>query len=235
MTSYNRRGHYRRRPNGQRVWVSSHTVSRSIGQGYSLGITSSISPPAQRTIYPAGFIPTTRLPRSIGLVRPNAVCAVCGAHVYFYANEFGSRVYFDEMGPPWPKHPCTDSGQPLSANGTRRNTSKAPVLYPDDVGRRKLADSPSGTASRAFTVEGSWLNERGTLLHLQRVYRKATAEAWITPKGISLEVGQLVFVDGGYLSYLDPQTVDVVRVEVSFQPPTRKESFFKRLRARLDR
>jgi hypothetical protein len=34
---------------------------------------------------------------------------VCGAQVFFYSNEFGSRVYFDELGPPWPKHPCTDN------------------------------------------------------------------------------------------------------------------------------
>ena len=28
--------------------------------------------------------------------------------MYFYANEHGSRVFFDHLGPPWPKHPCTD-------------------------------------------------------------------------------------------------------------------------------
>lgn len=30
--------------------------------------------------------------------------------MFFYSNEFGSRVYFDDLGPPWPKHPCTDTG-----------------------------------------------------------------------------------------------------------------------------
>lgn len=24
-------------------------------------------------------------------------------------SEYGGRVYFDELGPPWPKHPCTDT------------------------------------------------------------------------------------------------------------------------------
>jgi hypothetical protein len=42
-------------------------------------------------------------------VNPNAICPVCGTGVYFYANRFGSRVFFDELGPPWPKHPCTDN------------------------------------------------------------------------------------------------------------------------------
>ncbi|RQH12679.1 hypothetical protein [Bradyrhizobium sp. RP6] len=41
-------------------------------------------------------------------VNPNARCPVCNAGVYFYANEHGSRVFFDHLGPPWPKHPCTD-------------------------------------------------------------------------------------------------------------------------------
>lgn len=42
-------------------------------------------------------------------VNPNARCPVCFEPVFFYANEFGSRVYFDDLGPPWPKHPCTDN------------------------------------------------------------------------------------------------------------------------------
>lgn len=41
-------------------------------------------------------------------VTPNAKCPVCKAPVYFYANSHGSRVFFDDLGPPWPKHPCTD-------------------------------------------------------------------------------------------------------------------------------
>lgn len=41
---------------------------------------------------------------------PNAHCPVCGAPVFFYESEYGGRVFFDELGPPWPKHPCTDHG-----------------------------------------------------------------------------------------------------------------------------
>lgn len=44
---------------------------------------------------------------------PNASCPVCGASVFFYQSPNGGRVFFDELGPPWPKHPCTDnSSQP---------------------------------------------------------------------------------------------------------------------------
>ena len=42
-------------------------------------------------------------------INPNARCPVCGASVYFYQSPYGGRVFFDELGPPWPKHPCTDN------------------------------------------------------------------------------------------------------------------------------
>jgi hypothetical protein len=42
-------------------------------------------------------------------VNPNARCPVCGSSVYFYQSPYGGRVFFDELGPPWPKHPCTDN------------------------------------------------------------------------------------------------------------------------------
>lgn len=39
---------------------------------------------------------------------PNARCPVCSASVFFYKSDAGGRVFFDELGPPWPKHGCTD-------------------------------------------------------------------------------------------------------------------------------
>lgn len=53
-------------------------------------------------------------------VNPNASCPVCGQTVYFYANNFGSRVYFDELGPPWTKHPCTDNRRPAPSETSVR-------------------------------------------------------------------------------------------------------------------
>lgn len=38
---------------------------------------------------------------------PNAICPICGASVFFYQSPYGGRVFFDELQPPWPKHPCT--------------------------------------------------------------------------------------------------------------------------------
>lgn len=39
---------------------------------------------------------------------PNATCPTCRAKVFYYKSPFGGKVYFDYMGPPWPKHPCMD-------------------------------------------------------------------------------------------------------------------------------
>jgi hypothetical protein len=40
--------------------------------------------------------------------------------VFFYQSPYGGRVFFDELGPPWPKHPCTDNvkkvAEPKSIN-----------------------------------------------------------------------------------------------------------------------
>jgi hypothetical protein len=56
-------------------------------------------------------------------VNPNARCPVCNAGIFFYANEHGSRVFFNHLGPPWEKHGCTDIPReyvPKSRLPTRR-------------------------------------------------------------------------------------------------------------------
>jgi len=45
---------------------------------------------------------------------PNAKCPVCDAPVFFYQSPHGGRVFFDELGPPWSKHPCTDNPAAVS-------------------------------------------------------------------------------------------------------------------------
>lgn len=49
-----------------------------------------------------------------GFTNPNAKCPVCGCAVFFYSSQFGGRVFFDELGPPWTKHPCTDTGRTVT-------------------------------------------------------------------------------------------------------------------------
>ena len=44
-------------------------------------------------------------------INPNARCPVCDARVYFYQSPYGGKVFFDQLGPPWPKHGCTTSSK----------------------------------------------------------------------------------------------------------------------------
>lgn len=58
-------------------------------------------------------------------VNPNARCPVCGKAVYFYQSPYGGRVFFDDLGPPWPKHPCTsDEYSPLTFISGERTRPK---------------------------------------------------------------------------------------------------------------
>lgn len=52
----------------------------------------------------------------VSYVNPNAHCPVCGERVFYYQSPNGGRVFFDNLGWPWPKHPCTDN--PRSQSGT---------------------------------------------------------------------------------------------------------------------
>lgn len=92
----------------------------------------------------AGYHPKTRakpkgwFQSAEAFTDPNALCPVCGASVFYYQNSSGSRVFFDDLGWPWPKHPCTDNQASQTGKikrrkrkGQKRNTSpgNAASLY----------------------------------------------------------------------------------------------------------
>lgn len=84
------------------------------GGGYAAPTQST---PTTRTTWTfVGHVSTS--PTSFAsYVNPNARCPVCGASVFFYQSSAGGRVFFDELGPPWPKHPCTDTQSFWSRSG----------------------------------------------------------------------------------------------------------------------
>jgi hypothetical protein len=57
-------------------------------------------------------------------VNPNAHCPVCNKIVYFYQSPYGGRVYFDDLGWPWPKHGCTDNPR-AQADTVKRVSEKS--------------------------------------------------------------------------------------------------------------
>lgn len=84
---------------------------------------------------------------------PNATCPVCGASVFFWRNRAGSKVWFDALGAPWPKHPCLD----LPAFATRQRRI--------DVARARLrAEGPLPPAREVRYDAGSRMEGGGCFL-----------------------------------------------------------------------
>lgn len=48
-------------------------------------------------------------------------CSYCGDNVFYYENEQGSRVFFEALGQPWPKHRCREYLNRHRGNQTRFN------------------------------------------------------------------------------------------------------------------
>jgi hypothetical protein len=196
MTTYRRRGHWRTSANGTRHWVSAHTVTRSSG-GYSAPRQRS----HQRPSPPAPSPPS-------GWISPNARCPVCGAAVYFYANQHGSRVFFDELGPPWPKHPCIDD--PIRNTPTAADRP-APNLHDFNVTLR-----PSGMRDhrwKAYAVKGIAIEDDQTHITLQPLDGYGKAIYRLAAKPLPLRAGDLVFVKSHEMSYYDVRVGEPVVVE----------------------
>ena len=48
-------------------------------------------------------------------------CRYCGGKVFYHENEYGARVFFEELGQPWPKHRCREYLNRHRGNQTRLN------------------------------------------------------------------------------------------------------------------
>jgi len=70
-------------------------------------------------------------------LNPNARCPVCGEAVFFYQSRHGGRVFFDDVGWPWPKHECTDRGRPKIKTATVQ-TSRPRSLFDKSGTRLKV-------------------------------------------------------------------------------------------------
>jgi hypothetical protein len=90
-------------------------------------------------------------------VNPNATCPVCGEPVYYYQNSNGSRVYFDDLGWPWPKHPCTN-------NSSARSGAVGTAKFPNEMRDRKTSETILSAAHEQSVVFKRTLESDGWLL-----------------------------------------------------------------------
>jgi hypothetical protein len=160
-------------------------------------------------------------------VVPNAICRFCGRTVFYYENEHGSKVFFDELGWPWPKHSCPgnpyNSGEP-SSKVPRARTLEG-VL---EVARaaREVELDPASKFRSAFG-EPPW-----DLLSIDMVIRRGF-ENFIKARSLSPWLDEAVFIAfisakvapmiGDYLGF-NGEEVSILDT-TSLQP--------KRLKARL--
>jgi hypothetical protein len=150
----------------------------------------------------------------------NARCPECGAAVYYYENAAGSRVYFDELGPPWPKHPCTDrkpDSRPRSSAEIKPPRPRARGLMLELIEKASVvAEWPSfalrGDADEAWSLIHVLDSERaGFLSTVKAEFLGADPRRWIRftfnspdPK---LKTGDVCAMRDEQISVLDEATM----------------------------
>jgi hypothetical protein len=166
------------------------------------------------------------------IVRPNARCPVCHQQVYFYANANGSKVYFDALGHPWPKHPCTDNGREPSIRDVQ------PKLF-DLSKRRKLIEAAqiSGLIKTSLVITNrqkqvDWNPVAAIAVTPGEFFTKVTAEFllttqalhqitfWVSAREANLSVGDLFSLRGSEISFLDKSTHQARQVSIEFNQPS---------------
>ncbi len=75
--------------------------------GWGKGRGSSPRKMAYMPLYKWDYDYIPRIHSFKSFINPNARCPVCYERVFFYQSPYGGKVFFDELGPPWTKHPCT--------------------------------------------------------------------------------------------------------------------------------
>jgi hypothetical protein len=78
-------------------------------------------------------------------------CPSCSASVFYFSCNHGSRVFFDELGSPWPVHDCEESW----ARGLRRFT--------DDNGDTVVELKPGITVIRSLAKPASFRVEKSVI------------------------------------------------------------------------
>ncbi len=212
MTRYRREGHYRVGQYGDSHWVEGHWVERDdwtrSGGGYWRELLSDMRAVSGMTS---------------AYVIPNAVCPECGADVFFYQNIHGSRVFFDELGPPWPKHPCMDI--PLN----RRSRRAVQEVTPEprggrDVMRIRQGRANSGTGNQfrykhsyGFSYRAPWIvagryKSKPNVLIALVAADDRDKRLFVSTRSAksSLKRGTLIFSKKGKLSYFDVNAMAAV-------------------------
>jgi len=224
MTTYWRNSFWRTSVNGVLHKVEGHSVDRDSW--------NRTEPPGLARLHFADRLEQVRAGRSVSatFVNPNAECPVCGAQVFFYQNALGSRVYFDELGPPWPKHPCmADSGHTDQRGAPAESIIPEARLVDDaDSISRWLKHAEVDPLAEfhakyqlspweACRVDGTLKHARRRVLVLCRLSAPSEESRQlyvrIDRSLKSLLPGDVVFFFKGWVSYVDRDSLQHVELE----------------------
>jgi hypothetical protein len=224
MTRFWREGHYRTSIYGDTHWVEGHWVTRDDWDHYE----ADTPPLYHHSIWQLSELRASRSATS-RLVIPNADCPVCGQPVFFYQNEHGSRVYFDELCPPWPKHPCTDKSEYVqSVPGPTSSTRRPTLRYSSQISEiENLLDAAHLDPSiqfweeyrihqwDAWRVDGRFKGGAGVLLVLSDISSPKVGRLFLAcqrfPKAIAR--GAFVFLHDEKISFFDAEQMQPVETK----------------------
>ena len=85
---------------------------------------------------------------------PNATCPVCGSTVFFYQSPYGGRVFFDSLGPPWPKHACTDNKHTPRKITTSTSIKSISYSWQKNNWRPFIVNHTSKVDSKSIHIKG---------------------------------------------------------------------------------
>jgi hypothetical protein len=224
MTKFWRDGFYRTNIYGTTSWVEGHWVDRDdwARWGNQTGPVSAIS----------SYLSSARAlgSESARYIVPNATCPICGADVFFFQNELGSRVFFDELGPPWPKHPCMDKSSVSEDYGQKTSGVSSPesrtdemisrlALYMDVIGhdyskefRRKFRQGPPRFMRilRRFAIPGA------TLLIIHDISKEPKNILWLVKcKAVPRQLSEntLIVVEKNNFAFFDTKKMQPSSVQ----------------------
>lgn len=142
---------------------------------------------------------------------PNASCPVCGASVFFYQSPSGGRVFFDELGPPWPKHPCTVAPAASVSTRTPRRTSRMPMPTWVRAGWTPVIIKPS-------RMKGTWHCVPMQMLDRNLHVETFTTEPMVVPGQICAMFRSYDAEGVGMLSYVNLDSPEEIRNFMAFEP-----------------
>ncbi|HTN00570.1 MAG TPA: hypothetical protein VL132_01770 [Planctomycetaceae bacterium] len=113
--------------------------------------------------------------------------------MFYYQNEHGSRVFFDELGPPWPKHPCTDAPTRSFTSQSFRPLRLSPKWRTQSE-IREIADWLAKQTSN-FPGEPAKTRQRPAWPLVKIVKRvKSGSRVFLVLNPIAIEAGRMMFV-----------------------------------------